>query len=230
MPQFNETSQPWIEITLSRTSLRRCAVIISLGLSLLTGAIGLAVSPLVDGHPVILTPERLAFKHHLDVMQGWIQSLETIAVRLDALSPVGSTTASGVQTSPSTILPPSILTGSLPSQVSLPSQASLSIFNPPNRRPSNLFDRAQEAEDAIQALQAIDRDTQQIETPAAFTRLHAIAVEAVQGFAHWSTQVMDTIGAPTSDSIAAAQTAREAALIALDNLRQALARQQGTQP
>jgi hypothetical protein len=106
----------------------------------------------------------------------------------------------------------------------------LSAFHAPAGRPDNLFDRAQAAEHVIQDLQAIERDLQQIETPVAFTGLHTLAMETVKEFADWSTQVADTIGAPTSDSIAAAQAARQAALITLDNLRQALARQQGSQP
>jgi len=40
--------------------------------------------------------------------------------------------------------------------------------------------------------------------------------------------VTDAIGAPTSDTIAAAQVSRQTAMITLEALRQALARQQGS--
>ncbi len=76
----------------------------------------------------------------------------------------------------------------------------------------------------IQELQAIERDMQQIDTPVAFTGLHELSTETVQAFATWSTQVMNGIGALSSDTIAAAQVSRQAALDALDALRQALAR------
>ena len=39
------------------------------------GALGLASSPIVAGHPVLLTPERLAIKTYLDTADVWIQRL-----------------------------------------------------------------------------------------------------------------------------------------------------------
>jgi hypothetical protein len=190
----------------------------------LTGA---TVSPLITGHPVILTRERLALKTCLEEVQGWIQRLDEIAVHLDTLSPASIVAANNVVTNTTVISHAQIPTGLQPSQINLPAQSPLSAFTTPASRPMNLFDRAQAAEHVIHELQAIERDMQQIKTPAAFTGLHALAIEMVQGFAHWSTQVTDTIGAPTSDSIVAVQAARQAALITLENLRQALARQQG---
>jgi hypothetical protein len=80
MPPFNEISRPLIEITVSRTALHRCMVIIPLGLLLLLGVIGAAISPSVNGHPVILTRERLALKICLEEVQGWIHRLDEIAV------------------------------------------------------------------------------------------------------------------------------------------------------
>jgi hypothetical protein len=49
MQHCNETSRPLIEITISRTALRRWVVVLPLGLLLLLGMIGAAVSPLVNG-------------------------------------------------------------------------------------------------------------------------------------------------------------------------------------
>ena len=62
MPHFNEISYPLIEITISRTVLRRGVVAVPLGFLLLLGVIGAVISPLVNGHPVIITTERLALK------------------------------------------------------------------------------------------------------------------------------------------------------------------------
>jgi hypothetical protein len=231
MSPFHETtSLPLIEITISRTVLRRCLVVVPLGLLLLLGVIGAAVSPLINGHPVILTRERLALKHYLDQAQEWIQQLDDIKVRLDSLSPAPAVTAANVLTNTSAISITAIPTGSLRPQLNLPAQAALSGFNAPVSRPTNLFDRAQAAEHVIQQLQALERDLQQIETPVASTGLQSIATETVQAFAAWSTQVMNAIGAPTTDTIAAAQMSRQSALATLDTLRQSLAQQQGTQP
>ena len=230
MPQFNETSRPMIEITISRTALRRYLVVVPLSLLLLLGVIGAAVSPLVNGHPVILTRERLALKHYLEEAQGWIQRLDELIVRLDTLSPPSIAVTTEVLTSTSTLSATLIPTGSLPVKVTLPSQAPLSAFTTPASQPTNLFDCAHAAEQVIQDLQALERDLQQIETPVAFIGLQGIAVETVQTFAAWSTQVMNAIGAPTSETIAAAQMSRQSALVATETLRQTLAQQQGLQP
>jgi hypothetical protein len=230
MPPSNDTFRPFIEITLSRTTLRRCAVILPLSLILVLGMIGATVSPLVNQHPVLLTHERLAIMRYLESAQGWIQHLDEIEGRLETLSSEPIATSNNAYASTAVISITSVPTGPLPSMVDLPAQAPLSAFNAPAGRPDDLFDRAQAAEHIIQELQAIERDVQQVEIPVAFTGLQTLAIETVNGFADWSTQVADTIGAPTSDSIVAAQAARQTALITLENLRQALARQQGTQP
>ena len=230
MPHFNEASRPMIEITISRTTLHRGLVVVPLGLLLLLGVIGAASSPLVSGHPVILTRERLALKHYQDEAQNWIQRFDDIAVRLDTLSPAPIATANTVVTNTSAISLTQIPTGSLPSQVNLPSQAPLAAFTTPASQPTNLFDRAQAAEHVIQDLQALEHDLQKIETPVAFTGLQEIATETVQTFATWSAQVMDAIGAPTSATIAAVQVSRQTALTTLETLRQTLAQQQGIKP
>jgi hypothetical protein len=228
MPQFNETLLPLIEITISRTALRRCVMVVPLGLLLLIGVIGAAVSPLVNGHPVILTRERLALKTYLEEARDWIKRLDEITVRLDALGFSPIAVATDVLTTTSNLSVTLVPTGSLPVQVTLPSQTPLSAFNAPANQPTNLFDHAQAAEHVVQDLQTLERDLQQIETPVAFTGLHELFTDTVQAFAAWSTQVMDAIGAPSADKIVAAQESRKAALDALDTLRQALARQQGS--
>ncbi len=219
-----------IEITISRKTLHRCLVVVPLGLLLLLGVIGATVSPLINGHPVILTRERLALKTYRVEAQDWIQRLDDIAVRLDALSPASIAISSNIVTNTSVISSTRIPTGSLPAQINLPAQAPLTAFTTPASQPTNLFDRAQAAEHTIQDLQVIERDLQQIEMPAAFNGLQAIATETVHAFVAWSAQVTDAIGAPTSDTLATAQVSRKTALTSLDTLRRALARQQGSQP
>ncbi len=86
----------------------------------------------------------------------------------------------------------------------------------------------QAAQGIIQEWQMLERDLQQIETPVALIGLQGLSSETVQAFAAWSTQGMNVIGAPSADAIATAQDSRTAALNALDTLRRALARQQGS--
>jgi hypothetical protein len=230
MSPSNEASRPMIEITISRTALHRCLVVVPLGFLLLLGVIGAAVSPMVNGHPVLLTRERLALKHYLEEAQGWIQRFDDIAARLDTLSPAPIAMTNNVVTSTAAISITQIPTASLPSQVDLPGQAPLSAFTTPASQPTNLFDRAHAAEQIIQDLQALERDLQQIETPVAFTGLQELSTETVQTFATWSSQAMDAIGAPTSDTIATTQVSRQSALTALATLRQTLNQQQGIKP
>ena len=181
MSPFNETSsRPLIEITISRTALRRCLVVGPLGLLLLLGVVGAAISPMVNGHPVLLTRERLVLKHYLEEAQGWIQRLDELVVRLDTLSPTSIAATTEVLTSTSTLSATLVPTGSLSVKVTLPSQAPLSAFTTPASQPTNLFDRAQAAEHVIQDLQALERDLQQIETPVALTGLQELSTETVQ--------------------------------------------------
>ncbi len=185
MPHFNETSLPLIEITISRTALRRCVVVVPLGFLLLLGVIGAAVSPLVNGHPVILTRERLALEHSFEEAQGWIQRFDDIAMRLDALGLASIAMTNNVVTNTSAISLRQAPTGSLPSQVNLPLQAPLSAFTTPASQPVNLFDRAQATEHVIQEFQALERDLQQIETPVTFNGLLGLSTETMQAFATW---------------------------------------------
>ncbi|HTP10536.1 MAG TPA: hypothetical protein VMP08_19920 [Anaerolineae bacterium] len=230
MPHFNEASRPMIEITISRTTLRRGLVLVPLGLLLLLGVIGAAVSPLANGHPVILTREGLNLKHYLDEAQGWIQRLDELVMRLDTLSPTSIAVTTEVLTSTSTLSATLIPTGSLPGKVTLPSQAPLSAFPTPASQPANLFDRVHAAEQVIQELGALERDLQRIEPPVALAGLQELSTATLQAFATWSTQVMDTIATPASDAITAAQASRQSALVALETLRQTLTQQQGTHP
>jgi hypothetical protein len=231
MSPFNEiSSRPLIEITISRTVLRRCLVVGPIGLLLLLGVVGAAISPMVNGHPVLLTRERLVLKHYLEEAQGWIQRLDELVVRLDTLSPTSIAATTEVLTSTATLSATLVPTGSLPVKVTLPSQAPLSAFTTPASQPANLFDRVHAAEQVIQELQALERDLQQIETPVAFTRLQELSTETVQTFATWSSQVMDAIGAPTPDTIATAQASRQTALLTLETLRQTLTQQPGIKP
>jgi hypothetical protein len=135
MPHFNETSRPLIEITISRTVLRRCLVVVPLGLLPLLGVIGAVISPLVNGHPMILTRERLALKHYLEAAQDWISRLNKIGGRLGALSSALVPAAGNVLANTSAISLTQIPTGSLSSQMSLPAQAPLATFHTPVSQP-----------------------------------------------------------------------------------------------
>jgi hypothetical protein len=88
---------------------------------------GAAVSPLVNGHPVILTRERQALKYYLEEAQGWTQRLNEIAVRLDTLSPTSIAASNNAVTNTSVISLTQIPTGSLPAQINLPAQPSLGL-------------------------------------------------------------------------------------------------------
>jgi hypothetical protein len=230
MPHSNEATRPFIEITISRTTLQCSLAIVPLSLLLLLGVIGAAISPSVNGHPVLFTRERLALTHYLEEAQGWIQKFDNIALRLDALGLVPSATAYRVVTNTSAISLTQIPTGSHSAQIELSAQSPLAAYISPANQPANLFDRAHAAEQVIQDLQILERDLQQIEPPVALTGLLALSTETVQAFATWSAQVMDALGAPTPDTIVAAQVSRQPALAALATLRQTLAQQQGLQP
>jgi hypothetical protein len=62
---------PLISITLQPVTLRLGAALITAALLLVVGGLGIASSPIVNGHPVLLSPERLALKTYLDAATGW---------------------------------------------------------------------------------------------------------------------------------------------------------------
>ena len=161
-----------IEITISRAALRLCCAAVPIGLFILLSVIGASASPMVEGHPVILTRERLAIQHYLGAADDWLRRMDDIMGRLDvlvptlALTPTGPVTVAPASSAVSITLAP---TGSLPSYVALPPQTPLPVLSRLASQPGSLYDRAQQAERAVQDLQAIDREWQHIEAPAALS-------------------------------------------------------------
>jgi hypothetical protein len=221
-----ESSRPLIDITIDVGAIRWWVVIVSLGLVVILGVIGAAVSPMVGGHPVILTRERLAIKSYLDAANDWIVRFDSVARRFDEIEPVTSSTPSVAQasvlTQASHISMAIVTTSSLPTHIDLPPQTPLPALQPPLSQPSNLYDRARQAEQATQDLQAIDQEMQRSEVPAGLNGLHALATATLQDFAVWSAAVLDAIGAPSADNLAAIQPARQAALDSLTRLQTAI--------
>ncbi len=218
-----ESSRPVIDITIDIDAVRGWVVSLSLGVVMLLGLIGAAVSPIVDGHPVILTRERLAIKSYLDAVEDWLTRFEDIAMRLNKLEP----TVMSVPSAASAITPmhslgistTAVATASLPTHIDLPPQVPLPTLQPPVNQLSNLYDRAHQAEQATQDLQAIDHVMQSIEVPTSLNGLHTLAMTTLQDFAAWSSTVLDAIGAPSADNLAAIQPARQGALDSLSAVR-----------
>lgn len=118
----------------------------------------------------------------------------------------------------------------MPTHLDLPPQVPLPTLEPPASQPSNLYDRAHQAEQATQDLQAIDRELQRSEVPAGVSGLHTLATATLQDFATWSVAVLEAIGAPSADDLAAVQPARQTALNSLSDLQTALELSQEPNP
>jgi hypothetical protein len=221
----NESPQPVIDITVDINAVRGWVVSVSLGLVVILGLIGAAVSPIVDSHPVILTRERLAIKSYLDAVNDWISRFNSIALRFDEIEPVSSSmpsvvSAGGLMQSQH-ISTTAVTTKSLPSHIDLPTQVLLATLEPPISQPRNLYDRARQAEQTTQELQAIDQELQRSEVPTGLKGLHTLATATLQDFAAWLLAVLDAIGAPSAENLAAILPARQAALDSLTRLHDA---------
>lgn len=224
---MTDTPPPTIDITLTPHWLRVWGILGLFAALVVLGLIGAAASPRVDGQPVILTRERLAIKRYLDAADHWSQQFDDMALRFDALGPTALTSVPITMTGALTVSLPASLTLSTPVSLSLPTEALLPAPYPPASQPVNLYDRAQRAEQAITDLQAIEVDLQRIEVPPALGGLHALAQTTLQEFARWSAALLDHLGAPSTATVAAFQSAREAAGVAWQSFRAALQAQPG---
>jgi hypothetical protein len=218
-PSKPPAEPPLISVTLQPVTLRLGAALITSVVLLLIGGLGIASSPIVNGHPVLLSPERLALKTYLDAATGWQQRFTEIDQQLalietpQSISSATAPTATVITASP--IVTGAALVITVPPAIPLPTLAA------PISWPDNLYDRAQQADRLVADLAALDADQQQIAVPPALQALHMLARATLQAFAGWSTAALDVIGAPTPDHVAALQSSREAAHIALDQFHQA---------
>ncbi len=218
-----------LDITLSASTLRAGLVIVGLSLVLGLGLVGAVSSPVVHGHPVLLTRERLAIKRYLDAASSWSVRLDDVARQFDGLfvAPLITGASPLTPTEPVSISAASVPTTTLPTAIPLPPQAPLAFPAKPASQPIGLYDRAHAAEQAVHALQTIETEQQRIEIPAALSGLHTLAQTALQATARWAAALLDEIGAPSPANQAAVENERQTALAALTAFRDALA-QPGT--
>jgi hypothetical protein len=223
-PSKPTADAPLISITLQPAMLRLGAALVTAVTLLIIGGLGIASSPIVDGHPVVLSPERLAIKMYLDTAGGWLQRFTEIDQQLSLLEMPPAVSSATTPTTTAITASPIVAGAALVITV-LPA-IPLPTLAPPSNWPSNLYDRAQQADRLVADLAALDADQQNSEVPPALNALHMLARSALQAFARWSTAALDVIGAPTPDNVNALQISRATAQAALAEFRRALATQQ----
>lgn len=215
------TSDPLlIDITLQPTTLRLSVALIVAVMLLLIGGLGIASTPIVEGHPVLLSPERLAIKIYLDTADVWLQRFNEIERQLSLIE-VPSFVSSSPPTTSTAITASPIVTGTA-LVITMPPPIPLPTLMPPSSWPSNLYDRAQQADRLVADLAALDTDQQHVAVPPALNALHTLARSTLQAFARWSTAALNVIGAPTPDNFATLQSNHTAAHMALTEFRRAL--------
>ncbi len=215
--------RPLIHITLQPIAFRiGGALLMGLLLTLIIW-LGVLSSPIVAGHPVILSPDRLVIKNYLDAAADWVQQLDRMASQLEAIDLNSSATArpqlmikpTAINRPASTVMTTSHPSVSVTPAISLPPETPLPVLSNPVGWPDNLYDRAQQADQTVKDLQVIDTHMQRIEVPSVLSSLHTLAQQAVQEFALWSAALLDEIGAPTADNWTAIRAARQSARMAL---------------
>ena len=215
-----------LDITLSASTLRAGLVIVGLSLVLGLAVVGVVSSPVVHGHPVLLTRERLAIKCYLDAASDWSVRLDDVARQFDGLfeAPALTPAMPLTTTQPISISAASVPTTTLPTAVPLSPQTPLAFPAKPASQPVGLYDRVHAAEQAVRELQTIEAEQQRSEIPAALSGLHTLAQAALQATARWAAALLDDIGAPSPANQAAVESERQTALEALTAFRDALAR------
>ena len=114
---------------------------------------------------MVLSPERLAIKTYLDAADGWLHRFTEIEQQLSlmempsTISLASSPTATVITASP--IVTDAALVITVPPVIPLPTLA------PPISWPSNLYDRAQQADRLVADLATLDADQQNSEVPPA---------------------------------------------------------------
>lgn len=219
---------PLISITLQPITVRLSVALIAAVMLLIIGGLGIASSPIVDGHPVVLSPERLAIKTYLDAADVWLQRLVEIDQQLSLIEVPSAISSSGVHT-PTAITASPIVTGT-PLVITVPPAIPLPTLLPPSSWPRNLYDRAQQADRLVADLAALDAEQQRVDVPPALSALHTIARSTSQAFARWSSAALQVIGAPTLDNTAHWQSSRKTAQATLADFRQALDAQRRETP
>ena len=219
-PSKPPADAPLISITLQPIALRLGAALITAAIFLVVGGLGIVSSPIVNGHPVLLSPERLALKTYLDMATVWQQRFTGIDQQLSLIETPPSVSSAGLLTA--TVITASPIVTSAPLVITVPPAIPLPTLAAPSSWPDNLYDRAQQADRLVADLAALDADQQQIAVPPALNALHTLARATLQAFANWSTAALDVIGAPTRDNLIVLQSRREAAHLALGQFYQAL--------
>ena len=215
--------RPLIHITLQAATVRVGVVLIASAVLLSLGALGLASSPSVAGHPVLLTPERLAIKTYLDTADVWIQRLTAIDQQL-ALMDTTTTLTRSTGSTPTVITASPMITDAALA-ITVPPAIPLPTLAPPISWPDNLYDQAQQADRLVTDLAALDREQQRLDVPPALNALHTLARSATQVYGQYAMAALDVIGAPVPANIVALQNSRSAAQAALADLQAALAAQ-----
>jgi hypothetical protein len=87
-----------VEIEFPRRSLVALGCVL---VALVLILVGLAVSPRIDGHPLLLSPQRRAILHYMNWCRGWADRLAELESRLDGLMPEPESAVATVQPAPS---------------------------------------------------------------------------------------------------------------------------------
>jgi len=219
-PSKPPADAPLISITLPPITLRLSVALMAAVTLLIIGGLGIASSPIVDGHPVVLSPERLAIKMYLDVAAGWLQRFREIEQQLSLIEIPNTLAPSTVPTS--TVITASPIVTDTALVITMPPVIPLPTLPPPLSWPRNLYDRAQQADRLVADLAALDAEQQNSVVPPALNALHTLARSTLQAFARWSAAALDVIGAPTADNVTALQNSRDAAHATLAEYRTAL--------
>lgn len=187
-----------IEVTVSRR------VLMWSGATLLLVAffiIGVAVTPRVQGRPILLLPRNRALFGYLERVNNWHERLVQEA---------------------------DVLTNVMPEEVSSedrPAETDLPAFATPVPRAPALYDRWNRVRAVLDRLDALHREVEATAPPRGMEALHRLVTQAVQRHISWAEAVADYLAAPTETAANRVETERRAAEGARQVLGEMLTRQ-----
>lgn len=183
-----------IEVTVSRRVLMWGG---GLFLIVMFFLIGVAVSPRVQGRPVLLSPRNRALFGYLDRVELWHEALVREADTLDRLTPESEQAEE---------------------------EEALPLFATPVPRAASLYQRMTRVQDVLARLDALALEVETTVPPRGMEGMHRQVLETVRLHILWAEAVADYLAAPSAHLAGKVREAREEAGLSRRLLGETLAR------
>lgn len=187
--------------------------------------LGRGHTPVVNGRPAVLTPQRKAVLDYLSGANGWTNEVASCNVVLEGLMPVTRTARVEVELSatptPTATAEAPVLTSTVGITVPLlPTATPIPMASP--MLPGDLLSRVEQIGHTRALLQRLADLLAVRKPPPGMEGVHGLIGEAVAASQAWCDALLDYYSDPAPEKVAVILEARAGATAALDDARRAL--------